>query len=92
MLDPKEIDAFFDANALRKKIKTSKITDHTRKVMLVKLTLPIIAGLLAITLMVFPSLKDDIKDFSLDFNIKKAILSTLISKIQPNTLPTKKIE
>ncbi len=72
MLDPKEIDAFFDANALRKKIKKSKITDHTRKVMLVKLTLPIIAGLLAVTLMVFPSLKDDIKDFSLDFNIKKS--------------------
>lgn len=71
MLDPKEIDSFFNANALKKKAKASKITRHTRKVMLAKLTLPIIAGLLAVTLIVFPNFKEDLKDFGLDFNIGK---------------------
>ena len=71
MLDPKEIDSYFDANALKKKANISKITRHTRKVMLAKLTLPAIAALLAVTLIVFPNFKDDLKDFGLEFKIGK---------------------
>ena len=71
MLDPKEIDTYFNADALKKKISSSKITNHTRKVMLAKIILPIIAGILILLLITFPNLKDEIKDFGLDFNIGK---------------------
>ena len=66
MLDPKEIDTYFNTDTLMKKVSPSKIARHTRKVMLAKRTLPAIAAIMAVTLMVFPSLKDDIKDFGLD--------------------------
>ena len=71
MLDPKEIDTYFNADALKKRINSSKITNHTRKVMLAKIILPIIAGILILLLITFPNLKDEIKDFGLDFNIGK---------------------
>ena len=71
MLDPKEIDTYFNADAIKKKITASKIARHTRKVAMAKLALPAVAAVLIITLIVFPGLKDDIKDFGLDFNIGK---------------------
>ena len=71
MLDPKEIDTYFNADAIKKKINKSKIMRHTRKVMLAKFILPIIAGLLILILILFPKLKEDIKDFGLNFNIGK---------------------
>ena len=77
MLDPKEIDTYFNADALKKRVASSKIARHTRKVMMAKLALPIIAGLLAITLILFPSIKDDIKDFGLDFAIGKGDIEQL---------------
>lgn len=77
MLDPKEIDKYFNADALKKKINASKITRHTQKVMMAKLTLPIIAGLLALTLILFPTLKENIKNFGLEFNIDKGDLEHL---------------
>lgn len=76
-MDPKEIDTYFNADALMKKVSSSKIARHTRKVMLAKRTLPAIAAIMAVTLMVFPSLKDDIKDFGLDFNIGKGDIEQL---------------
>ena len=77
MLDPKEIDTYFNADATKKKVVASKIARHTRKVMLAKLALPAVAAVLAITLIVFPSLKDDIKDFGLEFNIGKGEIEQL---------------
>ncbi len=77
MLDPKEIDTYFNADATKKKVAASKIARHTRKVMLAKLALPAVAAVLAITLIVFPSLKDDIKDFGLEFNIGKGEIEQL---------------
>ncbi|MBR2923311.1 MAG: LPS export ABC transporter periplasmic protein LptC [Alphaproteobacteria bacterium] len=77
MLDPKEIDTYFNADALKKKVSSAKIARHTRKVMLAKHTLPAIAAILAVTLIVLPSLKDDIKDFGLDFNIGKGDIEQL---------------
>ena len=71
MLDPKEIDTYFNADAIKKRGNTSKIMRHSRKVMLAKLTLPIIAGLLTLILIILPQLKEDIKDFDLDFDIGK---------------------
>lgn len=77
MLDPKEIDTYFNADAIKKKIAASKIARHTRKVMLAKLALPAIAAILAVTLIIFPSLKDDIKDFGLEFSIGKGEIEQL---------------
>ena len=71
MLDPKEIDTYFNADAIKKKVTASKIARHTRKVMYAKLALPVFAALLAVTLIVLPSLKDDIKEFGIDFTIGK---------------------
>ena len=71
MLDPKEIDSYFNADATKKRDASSKIARHTRKVILAKLTLPAIAGILAVALIVFPTIKDDIKEFGLEFNISK---------------------
>jgi hypothetical protein len=77
LLDPKEIDSYFNADAVKQKATTSKIARHTRKVMLAKLTLPVIAALLAVTLIVLPSLKDDIREFGLEFAIGKGELEQL---------------
>ena len=71
MLDPKEIDTYFNADALKAKISLPKISRHTRKVMLAKIILPIIAGILVLILMVFPTFKENVKDFGLEFNIGK---------------------
>ena len=77
MLDPKEIDTYFNADAIKKNVTASKIARHTRKVMLAKLALPAIAAVLAVTLIVFPSIKDDIKDFGLEFSIGKGEIEQL---------------
>ena len=77
MLDPKEIDTYFNVDATKTKVTSSKIYRHTRKVTIAKLALPIIAGLLALTLILFPSLKDEIKDFELDFAIGKGEIEQL---------------
>jgi lipopolysaccharide export system protein LptC len=71
LLDPKEIDTYFNANALNKKISFPPINHHTRKVMLAKIILPIIAGALILILMILPNIKENIKDFGLEFNIGK---------------------
>lgn len=77
MLDPKEIDTYFNADAIKKKIAATKIMRHSRKVLLAKLTLPAIAAILAVTLIVLPNLKEDIKDFGLDFAIGKGDIEQL---------------
>ena len=77
MLDPKEIDNFFNDDALRKKISASKLARHTRKVMLAKMALPIVATVLAVTLIIIPTLKDDIKEFGIDFTINKGEIEQL---------------
>ena len=71
MLDPREIDNYFNADAQKKKTSASKLARHTRKVMLAKHTLPTIAAVLALTLIVLPSIKNDIKEFGIDFTIGK---------------------
>lgn len=77
MLDPKEIDTYFNADVRKKRVASSKIARHTRKVMIAKLALPIIAGLLTMTLILFPSIKDNIKDIGLDFAIGKGDIEQL---------------
>ena len=66
MLEPKEIDRYF---SIAKTSKTTSVSRRTRLVTLAKLALPGIAGILAVTLLVLPSLKDEAKDFTLDFAI-----------------------
>ncbi len=66
LLEPKEIDKYF---RITKKDKAPSVGKHTRLVTLAKLALPGIAGILVVTLLVLPSLKDEARDFTLDFAI-----------------------
>lgn len=70
MLEPKEIDNYFRVNTPSK--PSPKIGRHTRLVTLAKLFLPGLAAILAVTLLVFPSLKDDIQEFALEFSISNS--------------------
>ena len=70
MLEPKEIDNYFRLSK-PKPPSPQKISGHTRWVTLAKLALPGLAAVLAVTLLVFPSLKNDAREFSLDFAIGK---------------------
>lgn len=45
--------------------------------MLAKLALPGIAGILAVTLLLFPSLKKDVKEFGIDFTLGKGEIEKL---------------
>ena len=77
MLDPKEIDNFFNASAIRKKFDADKIAKRTRWVMLTKISLPGLAAILAITLLIIPTLKKDIKDFGIDLIAGKGDIEQL---------------
>lgn len=67
MLEPKEIDNYFRATSQPK--SSPKIEQHTRLVTLAKLVLPGLAAVLAVTLLIFPSLKENIQEFALEFSI-----------------------
>lgn len=77
MLEPKEIDHYFNSNANGKKSISQQSSRHTRWVMLAKLAFPGLAAVLAVTLLVFPSIKKDAKEFSLDFVIKQGDIEKL---------------
>ena len=77
MLDPKEIDTYFQAAPKPAKPLSPLLAKHSRKVMLAKLLLPSLAAVLVVMLLVFPSLKNDIKEFGLDFAITKGDIEKL---------------
>lgn len=77
MLEPNEIDTYFNADASAAKAPVSKIVRHTRKVMFAKLTLPGIAAILAVTLLLIPMFKKDIREFGLDFAIGEGDIEKL---------------
>ena len=86
MLEPKEIDNYFRLSK-PKPPSPQKISGHTRWVTLAKLALPGLAAVLAVTLLVFPSLKNDAREFSLDFAIGKgAAGSQLFNLIKPEAI------
>lgn len=66
MLEPKEIDNYFRATQTA---KNTSVGGHTRLVTFIKLALPGLAAILAVTLLVFPSIKEEAKNFALDFAI-----------------------
>lgn len=68
MLKSGDIDNYFEADVSARK-KYSADWQRPRMVRLIKLILPIIAGVLALTLLVLPSLKKDISEFTIDFVI-----------------------
>jgi len=84
LLEPKEIDTYFNAAAGHKKNPLPKTVRHTRKVMLAKFALPSVAAVLALTLLVLPSLNKDIKEFGIDFAIGKGDIEKL--NIEKTTL------
>lgn len=77
MLEPRQIDDYFNASATKRKLPAEPASKHTRWVMLAKLALPGIAGILAVTLLLFPSLKKDVKEFGIDFTIGKGDIEKL---------------
>ncbi len=77
MLDPKEIDKYFQAPLPENKNTPAEIARRTRMVSLAKLALPGLAAVLTITLLLFPTLQDDIRDFSLNFSVNKGDIEKL---------------
>lgn len=84
MLDPKEIDTYFNAATRAPKPSLPKTVRHTRKVALAKIALPSIAAILAASLLAVAALKKDIKDFSLEFSLGKGEIEKL--NIEKTTL------
>lgn len=68
MSEHNQIDDFFNADAARK-INHDNSAAGSRFVVLAKLGLPIMAGVLGLTLLVWPTLKKDIKEFAIDLVI-----------------------
>ncbi len=77
MLDPKEIDKYFQTSTSAKNETPTEIARRTRIVSLAKLALPGLAAVLAVTLLLFPSLQDDIREFGLDFVVNKGDIEKL---------------
>ncbi len=77
MLEPKEIDTYFNADATTNRRVSPVASKRTRCVMLAKLALPSIAAILALTLLVLPSLKKDVKEFGLEFAIGEGDIEKL---------------
>ena len=75
MLKPEEIDNFFQETQSRH--TKTKMSSHSRYVLLAKLLLPAVAAVLATTLLVWPTLKKDISEFKIDFDIKKGDIEKL---------------
>lgn len=72
MLDIKKLDTYFNANSHNSAAKNKKkLTGHSRFVHFAKLALPSLAGVLVAILLIFPSLHQDARDFSLDITRPK---------------------
>ena len=73
MFDREKIDHYFQEDSLRnvKPKTTSSANRHSRIVHWAKLLLPSIAAVLIGTLLIYPSLKTDTKDFKLDITRPK---------------------
>lgn len=68
MLEPNDIDNYFDADVSAQKASWAE-RRHLTVITFVKLILPVIAAVLALTLLLLPSLKKDISEFAIDFMI-----------------------
>ena len=77
MPDPKKIDAFFEKQTTQKVGLLYQTEKHSRKVMLAKILLPSVAAVLVLILLVFPTLKKDVKEFGLDFIISDGEIEKL---------------
>lgn len=72
MLDLKQLDTYFNENSKHNIArKAQKLTSYSRFVRLAKLALPSLAAVLIAFLLIFPSLKQDSRDFSLDITRPK---------------------
>ena len=74
MFDKEKIDQYFADNTsfAKPKLKEqNKVTKRTKIVRLFRLLLPSIAAVLIGVLLVFPSLKKDVRDFKLDITMPK---------------------
>ena len=68
MADPREIDNFFNVEAVEHDNETATWF-YSRKIALLKIVLPIIAAVLGLTLLFFPTLKKNINEFAIDLVI-----------------------
>ena len=73
MVDLNKLDSFFNEDSKQQSQKTSEpvLLKHSRFVKLAKLTLPSIAAVLIVLLLLFPSLRQDARDFKLDITRPK---------------------
>ena len=71
MIDYQKLDRFFNSSRALPKKKAAKASRHTRLVRIMKLLLPCIAAGLLGLLIIYPKLKDDVKEFSLDITIPR---------------------
>lgn len=74
MFDKNKIDSYFESDSPRSSEPTEPqtFTKHTRYVRLAKLLFPSVAAVLIGLLLVFPTLKQDIRDFKLDITRPRA--------------------
>lgn len=74
MFDKNKIDSYFDTDSQQPPLadKPQTYSKHTRYVRLAKLLLPSVAAILIGLLLVFPSLKQDVRDFKLDITRPRA--------------------
>ena len=73
MVDLNKLDSFFNEDSKQQSQKTSEpvLLKHSRFVKLAKLALPSIAAILIVLLLLFPSLRQDARDFKLDITRPK---------------------
>ncbi|MBR2033053.1 MAG: LPS export ABC transporter periplasmic protein LptC [Alphaproteobacteria bacterium] len=72
VVDIKQLDTYFNENSKQSIAKRKKnITSYSRFVRLAKLALPSLAAVLVAILLVFPSFRQDPRDFSLDITRPK---------------------
>lgn len=74
MFDKNKIDSYFESDSPRSSepVEPQTFTKHTRYVRLAKLLFPSVAAVLIGLLLVFPTLKQDIRDFKLDITRPRA--------------------
>ena len=68
-MDIHQLDNYFNNNATGQTANKSVLNRYTRIVKMVKLALPAVAAILISILLIYPYLKNDIRDFQLDLTL-----------------------
>lgn len=69
MNEPNKIDTYFNIAATGKKALPEKWIMSQRKLQLIKISLSVLAAILVLVLMIVPQIKNNVKEFGIDFVI-----------------------